>query len=377
MTDAVDRYLRLGLRLGRLEDGLVDTYFGPAEIAAEVDAEPPPTATGLADEAERLLGDLPDGWLRDQVVGVRTYAGVLAGETFSFADEVFGCYGVRPAYTQESIFEAAHEQLAELLPGAGPVGERLMAWRKSQLVPSEQVESLVAGAIARARAWTEQLVALPDGESVELEIVCDQTWSGYNTYLGGLRGRVSVNADLPRPPLELLHLTLHETYPGHQAERALKDHLLVREQGRLEESLVLGPTPQSLISEGLAEVAPRLVLDSAAGAEIAAGLDLDLAHALAVDRAVDVLRWAEVNACLLRYEAGASDAEVHAYLCRWGLLEGELADHVLRFMDAPGNRTYLVVYPAGRDLCRSYVDGDRDRFRRLLTEQLRVCDLTA
>ncbi|NUT36761.1 MAG: hypothetical protein HOV79_27210 [Hamadaea sp.] len=375
MTDVVDRYLRLGLRLGRLEDGLVDTYFGPPEIAAEVDAAPPPTAAAVADEAEALLCDLPDGWLRDQVTGVRTYAGVLAGQTYTFADEVHGCYGVRPAYTDESIFEAAHEQLADLLPGVGPVGDRLMAWRKAQFVAAEQVEPLVAQVIARARAWTDDLVALPEGEGVELEIVRDQTWSGFNQYLGDLRGRVSVNADLPRPPMELLHLTLHETYPGHQAERALKDHLLVREQGRLEETLVLGPTPQSLISEGLAEVAPRLVLAGPAGPEIAAGLGLDLDHALAVDAAVDVLRWAEVNAALLRYESGAGDAEVHAYLCRWGLMEGELADHVLRFMDAPGNRTYLVVYPAGRDLCRSFVDGDLGRFRRLLTEQIRVYDL--
>jgi hypothetical protein len=372
MTDVVDSHLRLG----RIEEGLVDTYFGPADIAAEVDAEPPPLAATVTADAEALFGQLPDGWLRDQVTGIRTYAGVLAGETYSFADEVYGCYGVRPAYTEEAVFEAAHDRLAELLPGSGPVGERLMAWRKASLLPNEEVEPLVAAVIERARAWTEEFVALPAGEGVELEIVHDQPWSGFNHYLGGLRGRVSVNADLPRPAMELLHLTLHETYPGHQAERALKDHLLAREQGCLEETLVLGPTPQSLISEGLAEVAPRLVLGSPSGAEIVAGLDLDLDHALAVDEAIDVLRWAEVNAAFLRYESGAGDAEVHAYLCRWGLLDGDLADHVIRFMDAPGNRAYLVVYPSGRDLCRAYVNGDPDRFRRLLTEQLRVGDLT-
>ena len=36
MTDVVHRYLRLGLRLGRLEDGLVETYFGPDEPARRV-----------------------------------------------------------------------------------------------------------------------------------------------------------------------------------------------------------------------------------------------------------------------------------------------------------------------------------------------------
>src|SRR5687767_11792725 len=121
MTDVVDRYLRLGLRLGRLEDGVVDTYFGPAEPAQAVAAEPAPTPVAVAAEADALLDELPDGWLRDQVVGVRTYAGVLAGQRYSFADELRGCYGIRPGFTDESVFRAAHERLSQLLPGPEPL----------------------------------------------------------------------------------------------------------------------------------------------------------------------------------------------------------------------------------------------------------------
>jgi hypothetical protein len=208
-----------------------------------------------------------------------------------------------------------------------------------------------------------------------VELVHDEPWSGFNRYLGNLRGRISVNTDMPRSALDVLHLALHETYPGHQAERALKDELLVREQGRLEETLVLAAAPQALVSEGLAEMAPGLVLSGPDGAAIAAGLELDLDHALAVERAAEPLRWAEVNAAMLRYDSGAGDADVHAYLCRWGLMPDDAAGHLIRFMSAPGNRTYLAVYPAGRDRCRAYVDGDLDRFRRLLTEQVRVGDL--
>jgi hypothetical protein len=53
----------------------------------------------------------------------------------------------------------------------------------------------------------------------------------------------------------------------------------------------------------------------------------------------------------------------------------DLADHVVRFITDPSSRTYVVAYPAGLELCRSYVAGDPRRFRRLLTEQLRVSDL--
>ena len=113
------RYLRLGLRLGRHVDGIVDAYYGPPELAAAVDAEPPVDPRRLVAEADALLDELEDGWLRDQVGGLRTYAGVLAGESTSYADEVQGCYGVRPAHTDEAVFAAAHERLEELLPGTG------------------------------------------------------------------------------------------------------------------------------------------------------------------------------------------------------------------------------------------------------------------
>jgi hypothetical protein len=372
MSDLVQRYLRLALRLGRLEEGLVDTYFGPAEIAEAVAAEPEPTPAAVAAEADALLDELPDGWLRDQVVGVRTYSGVLAGEAYGFADELMGCYGVRPTYTDEAVFEEAHQRLSELLPGPDPLAERYQRWRESMLIPADRVAPMMATVMERARAWTEELIPMPAGEGVELELVHDRPWAGFNLYLGDMRGRISVNADLPRSAMEVLHLTIHETYPGHQAERALKDQRLVREQGRLEETLVLGPTPQSLIAEGIAELAVDLVLSSPGGAAIADGLDLDLGFALAVESVVEPLRWAEVNAAMLRFESGTSDGDVHAYLCRWGLMEDHLADHVIRFMSAPGNRTYLAVYPAGRDWCREYVKGDLDRFRRLLTEQVRV-----
>src|SRR5262249_47295603 len=108
MTDrAVERYLRLGLQLDRHVDGVVDAYYGPAELKATVAAESPVAPAQLVDVADGLLDELEDGWLRDQVVGLRTYAGVLAGESRSFADEAEGCYRVRPTYTAEAGFQPA------------------------------------------------------------------------------------------------------------------------------------------------------------------------------------------------------------------------------------------------------------------------------
>jgi hypothetical protein len=48
---------------------------------------------------------------------------------------------------------------------------------------------------------------------------------------------------------------------------------------------------------------------------------------------------------------------------------------VIRFVTEPTSRTYVITYAAGRELCGSYVAADPTRFRRLLTEQVRVGEL--
>ena len=373
-------YRWLGLQLGRHVEGVVDAYFGPPELASAVESAPPVEMGALITEAEAMLDELDDGWLRDQVVGLRTYAGVLAGESWSFADEAEGCYGVRPTYTDEDVFTAAQERLEELLPGTGMLAERRARWKNSMLVPSDRIKSTVTAVIEEARRQTRDLVDLPDGEGVVVQMVDDEPWLAYNFYLGELRGRVAVIADLPMSAMELLHLAIHETYPGHQAERSVKEQLLARRRGLLEETIVLVPTPQSLITEGIAEVAPHLLLGGAGGEAFAAimaeaGIEIDLAHALAVERAAQPCRWAEVNAALMLHEARAGEDEVHSYLQRWGLMSPELAAHLIRFMTDPTSRTYVTNYPTGHELCSSYVAGDPQRFRRLLTEQVRVREL--
>jgi hypothetical protein len=376
----VERYLRLGLQLGRHVDGIVDAYFGPPELAATVEAEPPVDPRALVSAAEALLDELEEGWLRDQVVGLRTYAGVLAGEPGSYADEVEGCYGVRPTYTDEAAFAAAHEQLEELLPGGGPLGERHERWEQSIRVPTERIERTIAAVIEEARVWTRGLVDLPDGEGVDLEIVRGEPWLAFCNYLGDLRSRIEVNVTLPMSAIELLVLTMHETYPGHHAERCCKERVLVCGRRLREETLVLVPTPQSLVSEGIAKLAPEMLLEGDSGEALAAvvhdaGIELDLAHALAVGRALEPCGWADVNAALMLHEDGVGEREVQAYLERWGLMTPELATHVIRFLQEPTSRSYILTYKAGLELCRAYVAGEPERFRRLLTEQVRVGDL--
>jgi hypothetical protein len=377
-----ERYLRLGLELDRHVEGTVDAYFGPPELAAEVKAADPVEPAALAATADALLEELEDGWLRDQVAGLHTFARVIAGEEIAYADEVERCYGIRPRRTDETAFADAHARLDELLPGEGTLAERYQGWRDASSVSSEQLEPIVMAAIGHGRAWTERLIDLPEGEGVTVEIVRDKPWGGFCYYLRDLQSRIELNADLPRSAGEVIHLALHETYPGHHAERCLKEQTLVRGRGLVEESIVLVPTPQSLIAEGIAELATGLVLTSEAGPALAevvhdAGLGLDLGRLLAVEKAMAACEWVDVNAALMLYEDGAGEDETRAYLERWGLMTAERSAHIIRFLREPASRSYVVNYPAGKELCERWVGGDLDRFRRLLTEQVRVGDLLA
>lgn len=382
MSSVDEKYLLLGLKLGRHVDGLVDAYYGPAELVEEAAAGDPVPAEELAAEADALLAEVEDGWLADQLRGVRTYAGVLAGEPTGYADEVERCYGVRPTRADPAVYAAAHETLDELLPGEGSLVERREAWRDANRLDGDRFFALMHDLLADLRRRTEAAFGLPDGEGLELEPVENEPWWAFNYYLGGLRSRVVVNTDLPTTVQEAVHLAAHEAYPGHHTEHAWKERLLFDSGRAIGESLMLVPTPQSLLSEGIAETGAEILLDAAGRAEVAAiaarhGVEYDseVAHALA--RAALPLRGVQLDAALMIHEEGRPVEEAQAYVERWALMPPERAAHSIAFAVDPTWRAYVVCYSQGERLCRAWVAGDPARFRRLITEQVRVPELVS
>ena len=389
MSDLVERYLALGLALGRHIDGLVDAYYGPPEIAARVEAEPPRDPATLAGDAATLHEHAPSQlepgrarWLGAQLVGLETVARKLAGEEIPFADEVERCYGVRPLRVPEEQFERAHAELDEALPGNGPLAERYQAWREGDGVQGEELRTVIEAVSADLRSRTGELFGLPTGESVRWDFVTDEPWAAFNYYEGDLHSRIAVNVDVPVTPPLLLELVAHETYPGHHVEHVWKEQLLVREGGQIEEAIYMVGTPQSLINEGIASLAADILLGDEADAVTArhvaaAGREYDVELARAVKHARELLEGVTRNAVLMLHEDGASEEETRDYLMRWALSTQQRAEHNVRFMTDPVWRSYISTYTDGLALCRDWVAGDPARFRRLLTEQLSPADLLA
>jgi len=388
MADFVESYLLLGLRLGKLIPGLVDAYYGPPELSAQVDAEESRNPAVLAAEAQALLsglyGALDDErrvrWIRAQLVGLETVARRLAGEEFSYLDEVERCYGVRPQLVPDEEFARAHEALDAALPGNGSVKERYEAWARSQAVERDALLPTLETVTAALRERASDLVTLPDGESVALELVENEPWLAFNYYQGGLRSKVVFNTDLPWRSNDLLPVVAHEIYPGHHTESALKEETIVRGRGQLEATAHLIGTPQSTIAEGIATLAPELV----AGGRVEElsvellrplGIPFDPEVAAVVREQADTLRHVGDNAALLLHEEGRPLDEVRDYARRWSHRPDAEVEKGLEFITDDTWSAYVFCYTAGYRLARQFVDGDPARFRRLLTEQLVPADL--
>ena len=391
--DQVTRYIELGLRLGRLLDGLVDAYYGPADLKQRVDNEPSPDPAKLAQDARRLIADLDAGegdvdahrrrWIRGQARGLLLTAQRFAGETVGFLDEVEQCYGVRPTRVEDDEIAAAHRRIDAVLPGSGPLAERLITWREAQAVPTDTLPSAIQSLADDFRERTDQRFGLPAGEHIDFDLVTNEPWSGFNYYLGDLHSRVVINTDLPVLSTSLGHLVAHEAYPGHHTEHTRKEVGLVRRQGHLEETIFLVGTPQCLLAEGLADLGLEVIVPERRHEIVAEhlrplGIRYDAEIASAVADAGELLGNAvRGNVALLLHVDGASEDDAVAYAERWGLLPRNRAQKVVQFQTDPTWRAYIFCYIDGLRLCRRYVDGDPARFERLITEALLPDDLAA
>ena len=391
-------YLLLTLRLDREVPGLVDGYFGPADLKAQVDREQLRPGARLAEDAVALRARLaaevaePDRrrWLDAQLVALEAQARALAGDPAPYLAHVTACFDFEPTRTPEAVFDAAEAELAALLPGMGPLHERIAAWDARFTVPVDRVRAVVDALLPGFRRRADVLFGLPEGEDLTVSLVRDQPWSGYNWYDGGRRSRVDLNTDLPIRAADLLAVLPHETYPGHHLEHAWHEAHLVDELGRMEASVLGINTPECLLSEGLADLGRRFAVPAAdeldllvevyrlaglpEGADPPAAREAAAAQ-VAISRALASVRGVAGNAALMLHADGAPREEVLAYLGRRLLSTPERAAKRLEFITHPLWRTYVFVYFEGERLLRRWLElvppADQPaRFRRLLAEQL-------
>ncbi len=391
-------YLLLGLRLDQHIPGLVDGYFGPADLKARVDTEQLRSPGRLRDDVATLAGRVVreiDGrdrreWMTAQLDALDAHARALAGEPLPYAEYVERCMGFAPRRLDDSVFDAAVYAIDALLPGRGSVADRLEAWDRELEVPLDRLPSVAEWLVERFRERALRDLGLPDGEGVRVRIVRDQPWIAYNWYDGGRRSRVGINTDLPVRAPDIIATVAHQTYPGHHLEHAWKEADLVDRLGRLEASILLINTPECPISEGLADLGTAfaapineradLLVELFERTGLRVGADPIEARDIA-ERAVALVEPREAvaairgNAAFLRHADGASHDEVLAYLQDVGRYLPDVAAKRLEFIEHPLWRTFVFVYAEGEALVRRWMEeapaAERvARFGRLLHEQV-------
>ena len=161
--DAVARdYLLLALRLDQRIPGLVDGYFGPADLKATVDMEQPRPPARLRDDAialrERLAAEVAEddrrAWLDAQLVALETHAAALAGEPLPYLEHVTRCFAFQPPRRPDATFEAAAAAIDDLLPGEGTLADRLERWDAQFEIPRDRLPDrrrLAGGSVPGAR----------------------------------------------------------------------------------------------------------------------------------------------------------------------------------------------------------------------------------
>lgn len=389
LEPVVRDYLLLGLRFGRLVDGYVDCWTGDPGLARQVADEPRPEPAELARQATELslalagsgLAEERRRFIAGQLRALACAGRRLAGEQMPFLAELREYFGVQVELSDLGRYEALQDELAELLPGRGPLSERVVAFRdRDRLGPDDLLPAFRAVSDALRTKLAPEL-DLPDGDHIEYVLVGDRPWNAFNEYLGGLRSRITLNVDAGHWKSGLAIVATHEAYPGHHSDHCLKEQELIVGQGRDELRIALVNTPQCLVAEGTAEQALAATLGKGWGIWIEevlrpVGLQLDGALAERVDEAMQALTEIRQDAAILYHDRGWDAERVVDFVSRWMLVDAARARQVMRFLDDPLWRAYVTTYVEGRRLVGAWLaagppgEPATARYRRLLAEQL-------
>jgi hypothetical protein len=394
------RYQALALRIGRHMPEYVDFWIGAPELKEAIAGEEPSPlvelhveAVALHEACALLPADEPASaarrnWLQAQLGAMSGLIRRLDGEEIAFAPLVEVLFDVSVVETPDAEVDRAHDLLNALLPAGDSLRDRLTAHDAVTRIPPDRLVPAVEHLAALLRDRTRQDLGLPDGESVEVLPVRDKSWGAAAWFLGEARTRIEINVDFPVTLGSVVYLAAHETYPGHHAERVTKELSLWRERELGEAALVALFTPETTISEGLADVARGVVLtDQELGAvlrQLVRDLDLEIAaedveREVLVAPARDLLRDLTCDAALALHQIGLPEAEVREGLAERALRSADRVDHDMRGLRDPVWAAYAFTYAAGRRLIAPWLEaqGQSAGFARLLREQLSPGQLRA
>jgi hypothetical protein len=373
VQDVAERYRKLVLAVGQHDANYVDAYYGPAalqeaavknkqslaSIRTDVQAarrEIAQQKASNADEALRIE------FLSKQLRAVEARVDMLEGKKFGFDEETAVLYDAVTPHHDRAYYAAIVAEVDKLVPGTGPLTERLKAFRAQFVIPKDRLKPVFDASIAACRERTARFMPLPNPESFQLEFVSNKPWSGYNWYKGNAHSLIQINTEFPIYIERALDLGCHEGYPGHHVYNAMLEQELVKKRKWVEFSVYPLYSPMSLIAEGSANYGIQMAFPDEERLEFEqktlyplAGLDPALAPKYAQFlKLMAKLSYADNDAAKEYLEGRFSKEQAQEWMVNVGLYPPEKSAQRLSFYDA--NRGYVINYNLGQDLVKAYVE---------------------
>jgi hypothetical protein len=368
-------YVQMTLEIGEREPGYVDAYYGPKEWADAAKAAPRSVAD-LAKQADALSARAARiqtaglepierrrrEFLLAQLRAAQTRLRMIQGEKLGFAEEAQGLFGVRVELKPLSAYDPVLARIETLVPGSGPLSERVDAFQNRFTIPKERLQPVFDAAIQECKRRTLQHIQLPPGETFKMEFVTGKSWSGYNYYQGNYNSLIQINTDLPIRISRAVDLGCHEGYPGHHALNMLLEQKLTKERGWVEYSIYPLYSPQSLIAEGSANYGidlafpgpERLAYETGTLYPLAGISAAQAGEFLALQEATSALAGARFTIAADYLEGRIDRARAVELLQRYQLVSKERAEQSAKFIDQ--YRSYVINYGLGQDLVRAHVE---------------------
>jgi hypothetical protein len=335
--------VRLALRAAEHHPILKAVYAGPLEWLDEARRDPG-NPEALIEQARDLVSradkdDQP--YVAGQARSVAVQLEVRQGRALPYDQMVGELLGMQlevPIPSEVSALRAEVEELAARLePNASR--EPVQRWESERLVTGEAKWDIAIESYVRGRRYAfGGGFPLEIHEELELIRITEELWSVNLSWYPPRRMTCEINVATPRTPETVAFEVAHNIYPGDYLHLAVLQQHTYQRAGHVAASIKLKNAPESVISEGIEEVAYlRLNPDPSPEQMLACKLEW-------------LRRMVTFAGALALQVEGRGEVEVQEQMARDGFMDQARSQFQLRLVKHPLWGPYQYTYLLGRKL---------------------------
>jgi len=168
---------------------------------------------------------------------------------FSYSDFSINSFGYEIERVSEEEIQVIQENISNIEKKVGKSRQEIYA---KYIVPKNEYLSVFKECVLLAeQSLPFYITSFPDN-GFEYELTSGEPWTAFNYHTAPYKSKLILNTDTTFTKLDLQRLAYHEAYGGHHSELSHKDILLTN-QGRGEHGLIITFSPQTFMSEAIAE----------------------------------------------------------------------------------------------------------------------------